>query len=214
MNDIIIYGAGGFGREIACVVAAINKKEPTWNLLGFIDDGIAQGTTNEYGQVLGGIDLLNAWSGKVAVAIAIATPAILEKIVLYVVNPVIWFPNIIAPSVFFFDENNVNMGHGNLVTFGCRFSCKTSLGNFNILNGQVSLGHDVTIGNYNVMMPETRISGESTIGCGNFFGARSLVLQRIKIGNSTRIGSGSVVMRKTKDGMTYFGNPAKVIKIE
>jgi acetyltransferase-like isoleucine patch superfamily enzyme len=142
---------------------------------------------------------------------AIASPSILEKLIGRTVNPEVWFPNLVAPNAFFFDENNVKMGRGNLVTFGCRFSCKTSLGNFNILNGQVSLGHDVSMGDYNVLMPETRISGESTIGSGNFFGARSLVLQGIKIGNNTRIGSGSVVMRKTKDGMSYFGNPAKII---
>ena len=27
-------------------------------------------------------------------------------------------------------------------------------------------------------------------------------------------GAGSVVMRKTKDGMSYFGNPAKMMKIQ
>jgi acetyltransferase-like isoleucine patch superfamily enzyme len=57
-----------------------------------------------------------------------------------------------------------------------------------------------------------RISGEIVIGDTNFFGARSLVLQGLKIGNNTRIGTGSIIMRNTKNGMTYFGNPAKIIK--
>lgn len=26
MKDVVIYGAGGFGREIACLLCAINKK--------------------------------------------------------------------------------------------------------------------------------------------------------------------------------------------
>lgn len=25
MKDVVIYGAGGFGREIACLLCAINK---------------------------------------------------------------------------------------------------------------------------------------------------------------------------------------------
>ena len=36
---IAIYGAGGLGREIACVLKKINMVTPTWNLLGFFDDG-------------------------------------------------------------------------------------------------------------------------------------------------------------------------------
>lgn len=211
MNDILIYGAGGFGREIACVLAAINKVQPMWNLLGFLDDGITPGSANEYGQVLGGMDFLNEWKGNIAVAIAIASPDTVEKLVNMVVNPQVYFPNIIAPSVFFFDENNVVMGQGNILTFGCRLSCKVTLGNFNLLNGQVSLGHDVVLGNFNVLQPEVRISGETTVGDSNFFGVRAVVLQGIKIGNHTRIGTGSVVMRKTKDGVTYFGNPAKIL---
>lgn len=36
MRDIAIYGAGGLGREIACVLKKINMVTPTWNLLGFL----------------------------------------------------------------------------------------------------------------------------------------------------------------------------------
>jgi len=32
MKDIAIYGAGGFGREVACLINKINEVNPTWNL--------------------------------------------------------------------------------------------------------------------------------------------------------------------------------------
>ena len=38
MKDLIIFGASGFGREVAWLVERINNSSPTWNLLGFIDD--------------------------------------------------------------------------------------------------------------------------------------------------------------------------------
>ncbi|MDR1459358.1 MAG: serine acetyltransferase, partial [Bacteroidales bacterium] len=47
MKDIAIYGAGGLGREIACLIRHINENEPTWNLIGFFDDGKAKGSSNE-----------------------------------------------------------------------------------------------------------------------------------------------------------------------
>ena len=38
MKDIAIYGAGGFGREVACLLNAINANDAIWNLIGFFDD--------------------------------------------------------------------------------------------------------------------------------------------------------------------------------
>ena len=40
MKDLVIIGAGDFGREIANVVERINCVKSEWNLLGFIDDNI------------------------------------------------------------------------------------------------------------------------------------------------------------------------------
>lgn len=213
MTPIIIYGFGGFGREIACLIAAINRVKSQWEIIGFIDDGVPKGTECPYGKVLGDIGFLNEIKEPTALVIAIATPNIIENIVQKVSNPHIYYPNIIAPDVLYFDKDSFIAGKGNILTFGCRMSCHIQLGDFNILNGQVSFGHDVSIGNYNVLMPETRISGEATIGNSNFFGVRSLVLQGIKIGNHIRIGAASVIMRNTKDNQLYIGNPAKKTEI-
>ncbi len=214
MKNIAIYGFGGFGREIASIIESINVINPEWNIVGFFDDGIPLGTTNKYGRVLGGIETLNNHSEDLNVVFAIASPAIVRKLVYAISNPLISFPTIVAPTVLFFDRKTFLCGQGNVLCHNARISCDVELGNFNLLNGGVSLGHDVKIGSFNMLQPETRISGECNIGDANFFGVRSLVLQGIKIGDETRIGTGSVVIRKTKDGMTYFGNPAKVLRSE
>ncbi len=213
MKDIAIYGFGGFGREVACLIAEINKTNPMWNLIGYFDDGQSIGSQNRYGHVIGGLETLNSWSKELAVVMAIGSPKVIKQLVDKITNPLISFPNIVAPNVAYFDHESVSMGCGNIITFGCRLSCDVHLGNFNILNGCVSLGHDVCLGDFNILLPDTRISGETTIGCLNFFGARSFVAQRIKIGDETRIGAGSIVLRNTKDGNLYMGNPAVKIKI-
>lgn len=215
MHDIAVYGFGGFGREVACLLWHINErgKEPGWNLIGFFDDGVEVGTECRYGKVLGNIDTLNNWDKELAVVIAIGNVKHIKNVSERISNPKVTFPNIVAPDVFFFDRNTTKMGKGNIVTFGCRFSCDTSIGDFNILNGNVSLGHDAIVGNYNVLYPETRISGQTKVGNGNFFGARTFVAQGLKIGNDTRIAAGSIVFRNTRDGNLYMGNPAKKIDI-
>lgn len=213
MKEVAIYGFGGFGREIATIINSINKISPTWRIIGFFDDFVPVGTKNRYGAVLGNINKLNSWDKPLNVILAIASPTILNRLVASIDNLNIVFPNIFAPTVLFFDYKSIKLGQGNIICHNCRLSCDVKLGSFNILNGAVSLGHDVIIGNFNVMQPDVRVSGKTTIGNFNFFGVRSLVLQKITIGNNTCIGTGSVVIRKTKDGMTYFGNPAKILTL-
>lgn len=214
MKDIAIYGFGGFGHEVACLIQQINLIEPTWNVIGYIDDGIPKGAECKYGKVLGNIDTLNSWSTPISVVIAIGNVKNLETISAKIVNPKVDFPNLIAPNCFFFDKGSVVIGKGNIITFGCRMSCNIHIGDFNILNGCISFGHDVVLGNYNVMFPETRISGQVTIGDKNFFGARCFASQTIKIGNENRFGAGTFILRRIKDGGFYMGNPAKKVDID
>lgn len=212
MKNIAIYGAGGFGREIACLIKQINELKPLWNMIGFFDDGV-QVENNKYGKVLGDLKKLNEWERPLSIVLAIATPSYLENLALKITNPLIEFPNIIAPNVNIFDKDAFTIGIGNLIFFGCRLSSDVSIGDFNLFNGAVSLGHDVRLGNYNVLQPSTRISGDCKVGDKNFFGVQSIVLQGIRIGNNTRIGTLSVIMRNTKDDSLYFGNPAKRMKL-
>lgn len=212
MKNIAIYGFGGFGKEVACILHAINEIASTWNLVGFFDDGVAVGTSNKYGKVLGGLDVLNSYKSDLSVVMAIANPKILVKIIESVSNPHISYPNIIAPTVTFYDKHTVEMGIGNVIVYGSRFSCDIQIGNFNIFNSSSYLGHDISIGNFNILQPETRLSGGVTVGDSNFFGVRSTVVQYTPIGNNTNIGAGSMVLRKTKDGCLYYGNPAKKVE--
>lgn len=209
MDNIAIYGAGGFGKTIACLINSINEVEKKWNFIGYFDDGNPIGTEIFYGNVLGGIKELNAYTEKLAIVIAIGKPLIVEKIVNNICNSNVYYPNLIAPNVLIMDKNSLNIGNGNIVLYDCLLSNCVTIGDFNIFNCGTYLGHDVCVGSFNTMMPSVRISGSVTIGCNNLFGVSSVVLQCLKIGNSTTIGANSVIIRKTKDNNLYLGNPAK-----
>jgi len=210
-KDLAIYGSGGFGFEIACLIRQINKIQPQWNFIGFFDDN-KDLKDNRYGPLLGDTDILNEWKKPLSVAVAIANPVHLEIVTKRITNPFVDFPNIIAPNVNIFDREAFQIGIGNIVFFGCRLSCDVSIGDFNLFNGAVSLGHDVKMGSYNVLQPSVRISGNCVVGDSNFFGVQSIVLQGLRIGNNTKVGALSVVMRNTSDNASYFGNPAKKLK--
>lgn len=214
MKKIAVFGAGGFGREVTCIINQINEEQPTWDFIGYFDDGVAKGTQiSHFGEVLGGMDELNSYGEDLCLAIAIGSPKSLRGVRERIINQRICFPNIIHPSIRISDKETFRIGEGNIIQANSSVSCDVTIGNFNVLNGQVGLGHDDQIGNFNVIMPAVRISGEVTIGNENFFGVGSIVLQQIRIGDNIRLGAGSVLMRKPKDGYLYMGNPAKKVEL-
>lgn len=214
MKPIAIYGAGGFGKEVACVIERINFHTPAWKLIGFFDDGVEKETMiSRFGRVLGGKKELNTWEEPISIVFAIGVPKTLRNVVENLHNEHIDYPNIIHPEAFFADPLTFKIGKGNVIIRGCSFSCDVTIGDFNQFNSISALAHDVEVGSFNVFMPLSRISGGAKIGEANFFGINSIVLQGIKIGNQTRIGANSVVIRKTKDNYLYMGNPAMRTKL-
>lgn len=212
MKDIAIYGAGGFGREVACLLQRINKEVgQQWNLIGFFDDGISPGTRNEYGKVLGNIETLNNWNKPLAIVFAIGSPKIVELLYSKINNERIEFPNVIAPDTLFLDSENVRLGIGNVICSRCLISCNIEIGNFNIFNGYITVGHDSVIGNFNSIMPATKISGGVKLGNRNFLGVNSVILQCKSLCDDNVIGASSVVLRNIKTPGTYVGSPAKKI---
>lgn len=213
MKDIAIFGAGGLGREVATTIARINREKPTWNLIGFYDDGLDKGhRVSHYGEVLGGVKEINERREPLAVVIAIGTPNSLRSVRERIINPLVYFPNIIFEPFDCADFSTLKMGEGNIIQGYCYASCDVTIGSFNVLNGLIVIGHDVTIGDYNVIMPSVRISGEVKMGNCNLLGVCSIVLQQLKIGDGVTLGAGAVLMTKPKDGCTYIGNPAKLFR--
>lgn len=211
MKDIAIYGAGGFGREIACAVKRFNDLHNSrWNFIGFFDDGVAKGFHNEYGEVLGGMEELNSWNTPIDVLIAIGTSSARKYVVERINNQNVDFPNFLL-DFRCADAQNYSMGQGNIV-LKTSFSCNVCVGDFNVFNGGVALGHDVILGSYNTLMPGVRISGSVHVGNENFLGVGSIVLQKLSIGNKVRLGAGGVLMHKPKNESLYIGNPAKIFK--
>ena len=210
LKQIAVVGAGGFGKEVACIINNINEVRPIWKLIGFFDDSLEPGyDVSHFGKVLGNTKDLDLWKDDLSVVFAIGNPKVIKKIVSRLNNKLLTFPNLVHPEVFFADKISLNMGKGNVVVRGCSFSVDVDVGDFNQFNSFSSLAHDVSVGSYNVFMPLTRISGGAEIGDCNAFGIGTIILQKIRIGNRVKVAPGSVVMRKTNDDCLYMGNPAK-----
>ncbi len=210
MKKIAIYGAGGFGKEVACLIDRINAKGGDWELIGFFDDTKPAGTpVSIYGKVLGGMDAIRDITEPMALAIAINENKVVKRITETITNDNVYFPNLIDPSLFVVDKRTLKMGEGNIIQNDCMISCDVSIGSFNLINDHVVVGHDNVIGNFNGLMPGAHLSGSVTIGDNNLLGVASAVVQGITIGNGITLGANSVLMTQPRDNKTYLGVPAK-----
>lgn len=209
MKDIAVFGAGGLGREIPCLLDKINVIDHQWNFIGFFDDGIEKGNLVDGHIVLGGIRELNEWGKDLSIAIGIGNPQVVEKIVNTINNSHIDFPNIIAPDVYFYDPSLVKIGRGNVLNHNMMVSIDVEIGDFNTFGANTVLGHDSKVGDFNTMMMASQICGHTVLNTHNFLGISSIVLQGLIVNSNVTLSAGSILMKNAVDDMTYFGNPAR-----
>lgn len=208
MKDLVIIGAGGYGREIVDLVHQINKVEKTWNLLGLIDDKVTK--TPEGYPVLGDLKYLLERKDRPYFIISIANPEVRERIARCCL--VAGFPaaTLIHPSVI--QNPGSSVGEGTILYIQCLLGSNAKIGSFCILDGYCRIGHDTEIGDFCSLMPETLIGGESHLGAKCYCGQRTTMLNRISVTPHCTFGSCSCIVKDATVPGTYVGVPAKLIK--
>lgn len=212
MEDIAIYGAGGFGREVACLVNAINEITPTWNLIGFFDDGFLKNSIVNGIPVLGGIKDVNDWKKNLSLVLAIGSPRIKKMIFTQIDNCFISYPTLVHPSVLIGDSRFVKIGRGCIICARVIITVNVKIDDFVTLNLDCTVGHDSNIGKYTSFMPTVNLSGEVDVGEEVYIGTGAKVINRLNIGVGTIVGAGAVVSKSLPPNCTAVGIPAKPIK--
>ena len=209
LRPLIIVGASGFGREVACLVKDINKIKPTWSLLGLVDDNL-QGKTVEGFPILGPVASLSELYPKPLVAIAIADPSTRKRLVETITGYGLQFATLIHPSVSMSDY--VRIGEGCIICRNTLFTTNIEIGNHCIINVNCSFGHDTVVNEFASIMSHTAVAGDVTIGSGCYFGLHCTVINKVKIGSWSTFGAGTVIVKDMPDYVTAVGVPARIIK--
>lgn len=211
MKNIAIFGAGGFGREVKTIIDAINRIDPTYNLIGFYDDGHQLGTEVNNIPILGGIEAINLHTEELYLVIAVANPNIKRKIINSITNPLIYFPSLIHPRASI-SSDDVKIEQGCIICEGTIITCNIKINSFVILNLLCTVGHDTVIEDYCSFMPSVNISGEVHIEECVYVGTGAKIINQLKIGRNTVIGAGATVTRTIPANCTAVGTPAIPIK--
>lgn len=118
--------------------------------------------------------------------------------------------NLCSPGVVIPPELDIGVGNCIISTIltGCT---DIHIGNGNLFNGNIVIGHDSTIGDFNFFGPASQVLGGVTIGDNNTIGANSILLAHARIGNNNKIAPLSCVYKGCKDNSYMHGNPAEKV---
>jgi sugar O-acyltransferase (sialic acid O-acetyltransferase NeuD family) len=213
MKDIVVIGAGGFGKEVAQLIKEINKDKKTWNLLGFIDETVEkQGLLINGTPVLGGFDwFLKNPKIKIWTVCALGNPKdkfnLIKKASAYPIN----YATLIHPDAKI--NKYSDLGFGCIICCNSFISVNTKIGNHVCINPDCGIGHDTIIEDYSSLYWNVTLSGNVCIHEGCEIGSKAIVIQKRTVGKWSIIGAGAVIINDLPENCTAVGVPGKIIKI-
>lgn len=208
---LVIFGAGGFGREVLVLLRQLNEVQPTWHLRGFYDDHAPAAATINGLPYLGDAAALNATSEPLAVAVAVGSPAARAAVVARLTSPQLSFPTLVHPGVALQPYQNISVGEGTIIQKDVNLMTDLRIGRFVVLNVGTILGHDAVVEDFCSLMGHVDLSGYVHVETGCYLGTKSTIIQGLRMGRHSTLGAGAVAVRDLPAGVTAVGVPAKIL---
>lgn len=214
MKKLIIIGGKGNGTLVLSTVQDINRVNPTWQVLGFLNDREIELIENY--PVLGKVDYetvhtflkdpeIYFYYALISVKLNFKFLTKLESLNI----PLERFATIIHPSAIIAD--NVKIGYGTCILPQVCISAFSEIGNFVQILPQVFLGTGARMSDYCYAAPKAYVGAYVNMEEGAYLGPSCSVIEFINLGKWSLVGMGSVVIKPVPEFTKVVGNPAHII---
>lgn len=215
--DLVIVGAGGFGREVLDVARAVERHgdegDRGLTVRGFVDDGPVD--TAGFGRIdaahLGGTNALKEHA-DCRFIVAVGAPDVRQRLVVACLDA-----GLTPAGALIHPEASIGadaeIGDGSVVCAGVRITTNVRIGKHVHLNLNATVGHDAVLEDYVAVNPLAAISGGVRLCRGSVVGTTACVNQGLTVGAQSMVGSGAAVIGDVPAGVTFVGVPARQVGV-
>jgi sugar O-acyltransferase (sialic acid O-acetyltransferase NeuD family) len=207
-----VYGASGYGREVAPVARKqLEDQGVPRDRLVFIEDGPHAPMINGH-EVLTYEEFLAVETRERYAVLAIADSTVREQIGLRCVADAVHPWTVRASNVVVMDD--VQMGEGAVLSPFVTLTSNIRIGRQFHANIYSYVAHDCVIGDFVTFAPCVKCNGNVLIEDHAYIGTGAVIRQGrpgrpLAIGRGAVVGMGAVVTKDVLPGETVVGNPAK-----
>jgi len=207
----VILGAGGFAREVLWhlrdVFASAERAWPAPDDVIFVDDVTP---TRSVETRLGRFAVVKDWqfARPYPFLVGIGSPQgkmiMVDKALRSGLTPA---PTIVHPRALVQDAS---LGVGGIITPGCVVTADVRIGDYVILNLNVTVGHGSVIEDYCTVNPGCSLSGETKLARGVMFGTGAITIERSTVAQGVTVGAQAAVVRSVDEpDVVLVGVPAR-----
>ena len=212
-KDLVIIGSGGFARETAEAVQALNEAGARWRLLGYLDEDPAKrGTRVDGVPVLGGLGEIQRFPDASVVVCTgrpdnyVSRPRIVGELGL----PEERYATIVHPTATVSASSSI--GPGSVVLAQVVLTAAVQVGSHVAIMPHVTLTHDNVIADFATLASAVCLGGGVRVGRAAYIGAGALVREGCTVGDVALVAMGGAVTRDIPARQVWAGVPARYLR--
>ena len=212
VRQLLIFGAGGFGREVASWAGRAQWHGQGFEVAGFIDDNAPAEELNRFPVM--SLEAAGARHPAAGVVATVGDPKLRERLIGKALDAgLVATAPLLHPNVEY-DHDYVEFGEGVVVCAGSILTVNIVVQAHAQINLDCTVGHDAVIGAYSTLSPGVHISGNVTLEPYAFMGTGAVTVngfpgRPLTIGSGAVVGAGAVVTKDVPGGVTVTGVPAR-----
>lgn len=210
LRRLLLVGAGGFARETLELIRAVNRVEPTWRVVGLLDDDPRIEGTSIHGVRVIGPSASAHDHPDTFVVVCVASPddpmrrlAAVSRLGL----PDERYASLVHPAATV--AESASIGPGSVLHAATILTADIRLGPHVAAMPAVVLTHDDDVGAGVTFGAGARVAGAVTIERGAYIGSGALLREGVRVGEGAVVGMGAVVTRTVPAREVWVGVPAR-----
>lgn len=205
--DLIIVGAGGFGREVHVMLHDVFPSE-RYRFKGFLADE-SNALADALGPTLTSPESYEPQPND-RFLLAIGSMEARERITELLEDRGAHFADFIHPRAFI--AANASIGKGAVIYPFAVVSNAAQVGDHVHLNFYASVGHDAKVGRWCLLAPYATMNGFSSLDDAGYMSTHSTIVVNKHVAPRVKISANSTVQHDIPSDSFVFGVPGRVIR--